>query len=296
MKIAEKYHHECAQKQQIKDCSKVLGLITLSDYGEKLKQPQEHLQHILTTPTPTERRRFSRSPLLGFIGTIPRSLFGTMDHNDHEHLKKEIDRPYQNQRQITHLIGNNTRTIEAGINFMKKIFENNVMKIRCAEEKMKEFIKKSNELVNQISLIEYFWQLTEIVKESVYAARRYLETARKILEAVEDAKHDKLNAALINNKQIEDAAAGIEKTNPENVFPLSIPKIDTAVLAQISHVFAGHSRGKFIVIINIPLLSRDTMDLFRIIPCKTRRLVRGNRTLAAYIGPTRKSIMTTKFH
>ncbi|XP_063980529.1 uncharacterized protein LOC135164274 [Diachasmimorpha longicaudata] len=294
--MIEKHYKDCAAHQEPRNCRQALGLDKMNDLAKELRHIQEHGQQVLQSnpahmPAPS---RTARAPFFGFIGTIARKVFGTMDYNDHEHITKEINRLYQDQRQITHLIENSTHLIQAEINSMKMINNKNILRMRQAEEQLDRLTNKSNNMITHINSLEYLQHLTQIANEAEYGARKYLETTHKVVQAVEEAKHGKLNPMLINNEQIKNAAQEIEKAAEDSLFPINKEKLDITLLAQISKMETGHSKRKFLVILNIPLLARESMDLFKIISCKVPQTVQRNKTVAAYIQPEKEYIMTSK--
>lgn len=281
-----KQYEDCLRFKIITTCRQQLGIIAMGDYDRELKRNQEHLQRILnaTSATPPETRN-KRAPLFGFIGTISRKLFGTMDYNDQEHIKKEIDRLYQDQSQITHLISNSTHIMQAEINAMKVTHNRNNQRLNQAEKQVNALVQQTNEILTATQHLEYLARLQNVASEAEYAARKYVETSRSVVDAIEDAKHGKLNPYLLSITQIITVATEIEKGQPNNVFPLAKTNLDHALLSQISSIGTAYHDSKFLVIIEIPLLTKTQMDIYRIIPCKTSQKIQGNRKVAAYIQP-----------
>lgn len=281
-----KVYQHCSEKKTVLNCRQQLSLTAIDDLHQELQRNQQHLRHILeTTSNTSSGSRHPRAPLLGFIGTISRKLFGTMDYNDQEHIKKEIDRLYQDQNQITRLISNSTHIMQAEINSMKESHDQNTRFIHRAEKKIWDIANRTNELRANTGTLEYLNQLKNIATEAEYAARKYIETSHQVIQAVEDAKHGKLHPSLININQIITAAEEIEKAQPTEVFPLSKNNLDHALLSQASDITTAHHDSKYLVIIEIPLLTKTAMDIYRVIPCKTLQQVQGNQRLAAYITP-----------
>lgn len=99
LKNTQTFFNDCIQHLDEQNCFNTLGYAVLNDYSKELQHMQDHLGKILGSPTTKlDKRRFNRSPRLGFIGTLSRSLFVNMDYNDQEHITKEIERLYQDQR------------------------------------------------------------------------------------------------------------------------------------------------------------------------------------------------------
>lgn len=202
--ILTQQYTNCIKNQKLDECFETLGFKIIDDYEKELTSLQDHLQQILSsTPTTHKVNRYNRSPLLGFVGTISRKLFGTMDYNDHEHIKKEIDRLYTDQRQITHLIGNQTHLIQAEINTRKTNYNQNLINVRLAENKLTELTQNANNLSKEVFRIELLQHFTQIGIEIEYSARKYVETGHKLTAAIEEAKHGKLSPLFLNRKQIE---------------------------------------------------------------------------------------------
>lgn len=282
------------KKHHIPDfCRTALSIETFDAYDRELLPIQDHLTKILQTPS--NERRHHRSPLLGFIGTISRKLFGTMDYKDFEHINKEIDRLYQDQQKITDLIGNSTHIIQAEINSIKQEHNKNLEQLKEEHQRLDELTSTTDYLFKQISDVEYITRLGNMVTIAEYSARKYIDGANKITQAIDQAKHGKINTILMSQQQMEDAVKQIELVVTENIFPITKNKLDLAILSQISTIETAYNKGRFLVIINIPLVARDSMDLFKVIPCKTPQTVQGNKTIAAYIESTAPYYTYSKF-
>nr|XP_011313406.1 PREDICTED: uncharacterized protein LOC105272871 [Fopius arisanus] len=155
--------------------------------------------------------------------------------------------------------------------------------IKKAEEKLEELVRSPNMVISNINTMEYLQHLTQIAVEVEYAAKKYIETGHRLVQAIEEAKHGKLHPTLINSEQVKAAAHEFEKVTKNSIFPVSRGKIDNNLLMQVSSVSTGFSNGNFIITLNIPLLTRDYMDLYKMIPCKTLQTVHGNQTVVAYV-------------
>ncbi|XP_063978944.1 uncharacterized protein LOC135163436 [Diachasmimorpha longicaudata] len=129
-----------------------------------------------------------------------------------------------------------------------------------------------------------------IAKEAEYGARTYVQTATKTVSAIEDARRGILHPLLINTNQLAKVTEEIERSTPDTIFPIAKEKIDLALLSQISDVQTAYHDKKFLIIIEIPLISRNQMELYKMVPCKVPQKIQGNRSVAAYIEPAKKYI------
>ena len=67
------------------------------------KRYKKLLLNILRKP---QSQRTKRSVPLGFIGSLSKTLFGTLDNNDAQYYNKEIDKLYKDQNHLAELLGN----------------------------------------------------------------------------------------------------------------------------------------------------------------------------------------------
>ncbi|CAG5102922.1 Protein of unknown function [Cotesia congregata] len=100
------------------ECALLLRSESLENLERDRQNLVSRLQQLLSETLPITEAdiRTRRSPWFGFVGKIARKAFGVMDYDDFEHFSKEIDRLYNDQREITALINNSTHVIKSKIN------------------------------------------------------------------------------------------------------------------------------------------------------------------------------------
>ncbi|CAG5075396.1 Protein of unknown function [Cotesia congregata] len=204
----------CATKFNYSICSSYLRINSHREIQAEIEQAKHRLRLHLEDPElekvdKTNRKR--RAPWFGFVGTIARELFGTMDYSDKEHITKEIDKLYQDNRELVHLFQNNTHIIKSEINEILKHETNLTERIRNLV-RTSAYLQQSVNI--QLSDLERSQLFLMAGDEHIHLMTNHLRTLNNAEEVIEDAKWGKLTYLTVSAKQLYQAAADMMKKHP----------------------------------------------------------------------------------
>nr|XP_011313217.1 PREDICTED: uncharacterized protein LOC105272703 [Fopius arisanus] len=286
--------NHCRTLFEIEDCQQHLRhnqFMALKRESEMLNQ---HLTEVFKAQDEEgEVSRGRRSPLLKFVGTISRSLFGTMDYNDYKHINKEIDKLYSGQNQITHLVNNATYLIRSELDNMAQHMEASRRNIQILRNATNHLEQEQNDHAFSIRRLEMALKFQHIGNEFVQATKIYLDSTRKITEAIDAAKHGRITQTFLTPEQLDQAAEKIRRHHPEFEFPIPKGKTDYPALSKISTIHVGHTKGKFLIVIAVPLLSRQRLQIYHVRPCiKSQQTTNG--IMVAWIKPKKPYLIISE--
>ena len=145
-KISKNWEHEnetletvyqnCISLVVKTDCTSLLRIGYLKGRVTEVmhlhKEAEQLISEIITPPSnivKPPKTITRRSVPLGFVGSLSRSLFGTLNMEDAEYFDREIDRLYDYQRVITQIVKNQTHIVMSDLHHTHEIMEQLASKI-----------------------------------------------------------------------------------------------------------------------------------------------------------------------
>ncbi|CAG5073427.1 Protein of unknown function [Cotesia congregata] len=246
----------CSLKFNHSICMSYMRVNSHQEIQAEIEQAQHRLRQLLEDPQLEEfnpRNRIKRAPWFGFVGTIARELFGTMDYSDKEHITEEINKLYQDNRELVHLSQNNTHIIRSEINEILK-HEVNIT------ERIKEVVRTSaylKQAVNkQLSDLQRSQLFSMATDEHIHLMTNHLRTLNNASKTIEEAKWGKLTYLTVSAKQLHRATADMMEKHPTLNPPQPLDHMDINTLARVSTVETGKTNGHFLIIITVPLFDQ----------------------------------------
>lgn len=209
---------------------------------------------------PSIRRR---SAPFGFIGSLSKSLFGTLSESDGEYLTNQIQQLFKGQTKLakiakenTHLVKNEISSIEEELKRSKIALNTTMhalMKTTNTIDDMKDIWQRSN----------FTREYSETISEIESALTIYQDTYKTILEAVRAARMGHLHPSLLTTNKLQQIIRQIVDLHPEYEFPIPIEHARTDKLIDIASTKTGFKKHKFIIEITIPLLNKFPTELYK---------------------------------
>lgn len=159
----------------------------------------------------------SKRALLNVIGTISKSLFGTLNEDDAKFYDKQIELSKTNEKHLLSLIQKQTILLKTTKNVFSKseqAIENQMLAINLKIENAKHII---NTLVNTTQDQKVFLEIESLTSIVTLIIIRYQNTLNDILDLVSDVKHGKPHPAIISPDQIKPALAQIKQEIPNGM-------------------------------------------------------------------------------
>ncbi|CAD6203416.1 GSCOCG00012662001-RA-CDS [Cotesia congregata] len=235
------------------------------DVVNRLKQNLKQVENI-----PKIRNR--RTPWFGFVGSIARKAFGLMDYDDHEHISTEIDKLYNDQREITTLMNNSTHIIKSEIN--KVISDQNKTKARVTllSDTINRYATQVGSEIEKLKLRMHFMQRADERVQRTTKLIRYLKEAES---AIEDTKRGNIPGGILSPEQLKNATRDIMTRFPHLNPPQPVDHINIQTLSNVAKVNTGRIGNKFLILITLPLFNQITFQLYRMRPVPVPQTIGG---------------------
>ena len=99
-------------------------------------------------------QRTKRSVPLGFIGSLSKALFGTLDSDDAQYYNKEIDKLYKDQNHLAELLGNQTHIIKSEFQDIHNSIKSVSSAIRNMDDRIREIAAGTRQLDERETKVE----------------------------------------------------------------------------------------------------------------------------------------------
>lgn len=253
----------CAKLQERQQCDVILlqlrhGSIELHYYDQLLLGQQ--------SAAAAAKIRVRRG-LINGIGSVARTLFGVLDDDFAIQYQKDIDLIRHNQQHLVKLWKNQTSVIEAQYSFLKrldntinqqhKLFNQHLNKLDQQNLMIKEEVerlKATNEFI-----------LSSVIANNILASLKTIQNT--LLDTVTDIYHGKFDIHILSPDQLKDELSIISSHLSKEI-SLPIDDIHSGVskLYHLLRVKVKVTKQYLLFEIKIPLLTRESYDIYKIIP------------------------------
>lgn len=208
--------------------------------------------------------------LINGIGTIFKSLFGTLDQDDADYYNTVINKVessdqhlvslLKEQVQIVHSTIRNFNTSITNVERNNLIFDNNFNKLyNMTKSNTENYFK-----LNLKQLIEEHLTLMTLVMSEIN------NEYSNIVNAILFAKTNQIHPVVISpNQYLSELTKTIPYLPPGNSYALPLEKRNILTLLSLINVNNHFHENKIIFVINTPLVNQLNFDLFKLIPIPT---------------------------
>lgn len=219
---------------------------------------------------PKHKPRNKRA-LVNVIGTISKSLFGTMDEDDAKFYDKQIEKLKYNENYLLELVKNQTLIIETTTNMFNKSEITIESQFKAINSKIEDVKDAVDGLVNQTSDQSTILKIESLTSLLTLLIIRYQNTISDILDVLVNAKNGTPHPTIITPDQLKNVLLKIKQELPGD---LQLPYLgienDILPLYEISSMSATIRKEKVIYEFKIPLPFRENFQLYKVIPLPTR--------------------------
>jgi hypothetical protein len=230
----------------------------------------DNLHQSLFQITGTNKVTRAKRGLINGIGSLAKSLFGTLDYEDAEYYDNMIDKLNSNERNVIELVKEQINIVASTIeNFNQTVssFRTNEFKFNKNIEYLNKYIHDSNDRFSHIESIEtlhvHLLSLFQLINE----LETQLET---IISSILFAKTNSIHPSIITPEQIFKELVKTPPYLPKGVeYPVTLEIQNIHKLLDLSQVQIYHSDDKLIFKISIPLTDNTIFNLYNLLPLPT---------------------------
>ncbi|KAL0883539.1 hypothetical protein ABMA27_015693 [Loxostege sticticalis] len=264
--LAKKYldHLEnlCQKIQIMSHCQ--LVLLHLHHCESEL----EHYNEILTNHGQlSENHQRRRRGLVNAIGSIAHSLFGVLDDDFAQQYQRDLNKLRSNHKYFNQLLKNQTSIIESEYNVIKRIEKTVRQQHKTFNQHLNKLENLTNTMQKQIQENTYAneFALSSITANGILMNLKDIQ--QMLLNTITDIFHGKFNIHLLKPEQLTKELHIISGQISKEL-SLPIDNIQTD-LTKIYHLLTVKTRftEKYLIFeIKIPLVTRDTFEMYKLIP------------------------------
>lgn len=251
---------------------------TCTNLDSIAKKEAAYLQNIMAQintiyKTPTNRRR----GLIDGLGTVAKTLFGTMDANDEKHINEQLSLLQNSQQTIQHAVQNQIKVLNATIAHIDEVES-------IIERNEKLLQKRVTEHLNQEEINEHFTIITAIVTDLIRDVENIIEYLTYIRKG---AMHPKLMPIDSIITQLREAAPQL----PQGLyFPFKVHAEDWLAIEEHTAISAYCDQMNIYTILRFPLIAKPTYDIINVIEFP----IPSNKNVYTYVKVNNKMIIVDK--
>lgn len=213
-----------------------------------------------------ENRRQKRA-LLNIIGSVMKTLFGTLDYNDAEYYNQAIKNAESNENNLLKLLQEQVHVVKTTITN----FNNTIIKL----DENKGIFNKNLEIISNYTLEtnkKYFsLELKQKIEEHFALLSFYITELQNeystLTNAILFAKSNNLHPFIITPQQlIEELSKTITHVPSNANYPLPLNSENSHKYLEIASIKYRYFEDKIIFVISIPLINNMQYFLYKPIP------------------------------
>lgn len=224
-----------------------------------------------------------RSAPLGFIGSLSKSLFGTLSESDGEYLTQQINKLFKGQTKLAQIAYEDTHIVQHTILSMEERLNNTQDAVKKSLITLLDTNDKLDNLINDWQRHNFTREYTAVIAELESALSLYENTYQNLLDTVREARVGHLHPSLITTKGLQQIIRQIADKHPEYDFPIPIEHARCDKLTEIATVKLGFRKGNFLIEATIPMLNKFGYDLYKMHPLPIPQLNQDHKASAFII-------------
>ncbi|KAL6254142.1 hypothetical protein P5V15_014767 [Pogonomyrmex californicus] len=232
------------------------------NYNNIIKNNYQRLKHLtkrINSLYKTQNTKTKRG-LIDGIGTVAKTLFGTMDNDDRKLINEQLNILHNKQQTTEHIIKNQIKIINATIahiNNHEKIIQNNENILTDAIKKLETIIIAE---ISNKNIKEHFIVTNAILDELTQHAENTLEYLIAIKSGI-------LHLRLIPLEEIiENFKETTTQISQELYFSFKIREEDWTTMEKLTTMSAHCDKTHIYRILYFPLISLPIYEILNIIP------------------------------
>lgn len=197
--------------------------------------------------------------LFDFIGEISKTLFGTLDATDAEYYNNELDKLYNDQKEIMHYVNNQTSIILSSLS-------SSISMLNKSQDQIIEMNERFNKVKDLTKTNEMNIQINELILDLDMSIIELRDRIRKIEELAYDAKHGLIKPYILAPEKLFEILRTHEHVKN---FPVELKEQNYLTLIDVCTISAMLNGKRILIELKIPLLENKVLNLQRIITLPT---------------------------
>ena len=251
-----------AVSERCKSCLEEFELETLKSRVERLNSRRLLLNQLLG------KNRHKRGAF-NFVGSISKTLFGTLSDGDLDYINHELDQLYAENKILKTSIQNQTKVIRTILNSAANDVDSLFLKNRNIIDNYNKLANKSNENTANIAMANKITILTIVISE-------LSEDISLLINAINDGKHGIIHPQILPPSKLIEGFKQFEEENNEK-HSIQLIEENYQYLIDIAEITVLLMNSKLVYSIKIPIMEKEIYKIHHLIPIPIRR---GNNFIA----------------
>lgn len=239
-------------------CKQSLNLV-----GNQIPSVQTKLESLKNLIGHTRQRR----GWFNGIGSIFKTVFGTLDSNDAEYYEKAINQVADNEHTSLNLMKDQVHVIKSTI----ANFNETISQLKFHETHLNENINKINRFsemaINSINALETKEIITQHIGLLSYLSNEINEEIDNLINAVLFARKNTLHPMVITPIQLVTELSNNVQFLPKGLkFPVPCNLENAHILFNIINLQVYLKNSNLVFILNLPLTEESYFTLYRLLP------------------------------
>ncbi|XP_043461560.1 uncharacterized protein LOC122498077 [Leptopilina heterotoma] len=232
-------------------CSEELTLKALNNRIVRLEESKSVLNQMLGVGR--RKRGF-----LNIVGTLSKTLFGTLDETDLTLINHEFDSIYSDNKILADTLGNQTRMIKSWLSSTSHDLQ--LMKDHSISS-----VSELNNILNATNANQQNLLISNIITLCSMAISELSEELNLIIDAINDGKHGIVHPQILTPsilirelKQFEDSS--------NTKYPIRLITQNYQHIIDISEVSIAITNKRLVYVLRIPILEYEDLQTLHLIP------------------------------
>lgn len=211
-------------------------------------------------------RSRTRRGLINAVGSIANTLFGVLDQDFAEKYKRDIDLVRSNIDHLSQLYKNQTSVIEAEYNILKRTEDTIEKQHKMINKHLNYLDSVTNTLQKEIDVMSIQQEFTLAAVATISMIQNLKRMQDSFLDTLTDIYRGQINLHLLPPKQLREELQIVSgQISKELSLPIDDIQLNLPKIYKLLKIKARMSEEYFIFEITLPLISRDTFQLYHVI-------------------------------
>nr|XP_033331102.1 uncharacterized protein LOC117223082 [Megalopta genalis] len=229
-------------------CGNCKEMRELNQLRQIMKNTHKQIQTIQTLEGRDLRHRRG---LINAIGSLSKSLFGTLHNDDLENLHKGMDKIYDGQHKLASSISNQTAVIRV-------LLEEANRGSRTNYDSLIEVLNNNTQQIQMVRALEAMIPITQGLRDDTST----------LLTAITMGKHGIIDTQLLTPEILAQVINGVQSQRPGA--SMLDGRRDYTLLLDIADVAIFLTRGHLVYHLSIPIMEKPIFQLQHLIPIPQR--------------------------
>lgn len=255
------------KSKQICDNGKVFDYLECSNLFEPLNTRYNDIAHDNEAIFHLTSRQSRRSALLGFVGTVSKKIFGTMDEDDAIRYDNAIKEVETDQKKLALLMKENilvTTSLLRSFNETLHIIKLNEKHLKDAIDELSQDVLNLTYVSKELGIRSRMLELTSMIENSLLALSFKVED---IINSIMFSKSNVLYPTILTPKELYTELVDNYRFLPESKqLPVSLSLDNMHTILNISEISSYFNKEKVVFTVKIPLINPMHLNVYHNLP------------------------------